>query len=116
VSENGARGPENRKERRSFKREIAARLDALRLGPFDVLVLHLPREVIADREQLAEAQAGAVEVMEAARRPVVLLPEGTQLTAEDIAPLLREMGVPIPEPRRSIIHLPEGIALPEDLP
>ena len=105
MSREGGSGPENRKERRSFKHEIAERLDALRLGPFDILILHLPREVIENREWMIEAQAGAVEVMEAARRPVVLLPEGTKLTAEDVTPFLREMGFKVPE-RKPPAHLP----------
>jgi 1-acyl-sn-glycerol-3-phosphate acyltransferase len=115
MSREGGRAPENRENRRSFKHEIAARLDALRCGPFDVLILHLPREVIENREWMAEAQQGAVEVMEAARRPVVLLPEGTKLTAEDVTPFLREMGFKVPE-RKSPAHLPfekTEIVLPE---
>lgn len=107
MSREGASGPENREERRSFKREIADRLAALRLGPFDVLVLHLPREVIENPQWMAEAQQGAVEVMEAARRPVVLLPEGTKLTSEDVTPFLREMGFRVPEPGGPKIHTPD---------
>lgn len=114
MSREGSSGPENRAERRSFRSRVADRLDALRLGPFDVLVLHLPPEVISDEDQFAQARAAAVEVMEAARRPVVLLPEGTDLTAESIEPLLRGMGLLPPERPQNVIHLPDRrIVTPE---
>jgi len=116
MSREGGRAPENRENRRSFKHEIAARLDALRLGPFDVLVLHLPRDVIENREWMAEAQQGAVEVMEAAQRPVVLLPEGTKLTAEDVTPFLREMGFNVPERKtgRKLVLPDRELILPDE--
>lgn len=118
---------ENREERRNrqredFKKLITDRLDVLRVQVFDVLVLHLPPEVIADQSNgglFAQAMEGAADVMAAARRPVVLLPEGTKLSAESVRPFLKELGVEVPEavytPPRTIAT-PTGLHAVPDLP
>lgn len=107
-------GKREQRERRDFKREIADRLDVLRMGPFDVLILHLPPEVIADQKRgglFEQAQEGAKQVMEVARRGVILLPEGTGLTAESVEPFLRKL---MEETEPGPIDLTQtGLVIPE---
>lgn len=86
-----SQGGTDRAQERAFKRELLDKLRNLQSGPFDVLVLDLPREVIENPQWFAEAQEGARQIGEAARKAVVLLPEGTKLTSQDVMPFIRHL-------------------------
>jgi len=92
--------------RKQFREDIVERLDVLRVGIWDVLILHVPPEVIADPVMMENTGKAAEEIAELAERPVVLLPEGTKLTAESVEPYLEAMGLKPPKPSAPVLHLP----------
>jgi len=93
--------------RKQFREDIVERLDVLRVGVWDVLILHVPPEVIADERMMASTGKAAEEIAELAERPVILLPEGTKLTAESVEPFLESMGLKPPKPGGQVLHLPD---------
>jgi hypothetical protein len=93
------------RERQQMHDRIVRQLGKIALGPRDVLVLRLPPEVLADEQQMRQVTAAVRDIAEVAKQGVVIMQEGTPLTAEML---------PQPE-RKPVIHLPGEVPLPPGL-
>lgn len=96
-------GGTKRAQSRSFKSQILRRLEALQVGPRDVLVLRLPAEVIEDEAQMVKARQAAAEIAEVARRGIVLIEENAPLSAEHVVGFARQ---------QPLVHAPQAIPGP----
>lgn len=96
----------SRAERREAHDRIVRQLGKIAMGPRDVLVLRLPIEVLQDESQLRQVKAAVRDIAEVARQGVVIMQEGTPLTAEML---------PQPAQPKPTIHVPGALELPPGL-
>lgn len=102
----------NRQKRRA---DVIRRLSVLKPGQHDVLVLRLPAHYFASDEAMGAANGIAQEIGRQARRPVFILKEGEELTAENMQALVEAIQARMAQPPAQVvvpkarIHLPTGI-------